>query len=120
MESEEKPVQMQVTPLGTRLTKIVLSGALDTPGVDHIEARFVATVVPGNMSAVVDVSRVEFIASMGIRMFISVARSLALRHAKLAVYGAQSMVGEVLENASLNDIVPVVASETDAIAAVSS
>ena len=37
---------MEITPLGTRLTKIVLSGALDTPGVDHIEARFVAAVVP--------------------------------------------------------------------------
>lgn len=120
MKSQGKLVQMEVTSLGNRLTKIVLSGPLDTPGVDHIEARLVATVVPESKSAVVDLSGVEFIASMGIRMFIAVARSLAIRHAKLALYGAQSMVGEVLEHASLSDIVPVVASETDAIAAVSS
>jgi anti-anti-sigma factor len=116
----EKLVQMEVAGLENGLTKIVFSGRLDTPGVDHIEARFVASLVPGNKSAVVDLSRVDFIASMGIRMFITVARSLALRHAKLALYGAQSMVNEVFENVSLNEIIPVVGNEAEAITAVSS
>ena len=120
MTTGKKFVEMEVAGLDTGLTKIILSGRLDTPGVDLIEARFVATVVPGHKSAVVDVSGVEFIASMGIRMFITVARSLALRRGKLALYGAQSMVNEVLENVSLSEIVPVVGSESEAIAAVSS
>jgi hypothetical protein len=64
MDSQDKRVQMDVTPVGTHLTKIVLSGLLDTPGVDHIEARLVAIVVPASKSAVVDLSGVEFIASM--------------------------------------------------------
>jgi anti-anti-sigma factor len=111
---------MAVAGLDNGLTKITLSGRLDTPGVDRIEAQFVATVVPGSKSAVVDVSGVEFIASMGIRMFITVARSLALRHAKLALYGAQSMVNEVFETVSLREIIPVVGSESEAISAVRS
>ena len=57
-------VEMEVTGLDNGLTKIVFSGRLDTPGVDRVEARFVA-------------------------------RSLALRKAKLSLYGAQSMVNEV-------------------------
>jgi anti-anti-sigma factor len=116
----ENIVEMEVTGLPDGLTKIMLSGRLDTSGVDRIEARFVAAIVPGSRSAVVDLSRVEFIASMGIRMFITVARSLGLRKAKLALYGAQSMVSEVFESVSLREIIPIVDSETEAIATVSS
>ena len=112
-------MEMEVAGLDNGLTKIVFSGRLDTPGVDRVEARFVAAVVPGSKSAIVDISGVEFVASMGIRMFITVARSLALRKAKLALYGAQSMVNEVFEHVHLTDFVPVVDTETEAITAVS-
>lgn len=120
MSIGESLVDMEIADLDNGLTKITLSGRLDAPGVDRIEARFVAAVVPANKSAVVDISGVDFVASMGIRLFITVARSLAMRHAKLAIYGAQSMVNEVFDHVSLSEMVPVVASESEAIAAVSS
>jgi anti-sigma B factor antagonist len=116
----QNSVEIAVTALGDQLTRVVFSGRLDTPGVDRIETLFVAAVVPGSKSAVVDVSRVEFVASMGIRMFITVARSLRMRQAKLALYGAQAMVSEVFENVCLGEIIPIVANETEAITAVSS
>lgn len=112
--------EMEVTGLDDGLTKVTLSGRLDTPGVDRIEARFAAAVVPSGKSAIVDVSRVVFAGSMGIRMFITIARSMGLRQARLALYGAQSMVSEVFENVSLSEIMPIVATETEAITAVSS
>ena len=37
---------MAIAGLDNGVTKITLSGRLDTPGVDRIEARLVATVVP--------------------------------------------------------------------------
>src|SRR5918995_1672533 len=114
----EQIVEMEIAGLENGLTKIVLTGRLDTPGVDRIEARFVASIVPASKSAIVDISGVEFIASMGIRMFIAVARSLALRKAKLALYGAQTLVSEIFENVSLKEIIPVVDSETEAVIAV--
>lgn len=111
---------MEVTEVSDGLTRIIFSGRLDTPGVDKVETLFVATVVPSGKSTIVDLSRVDFVASMGIRMFITVARSLRQRQAKLALYGAQPMVNEVFENVSLHDIIPIVADETEAITAVSS
>jgi anti-anti-sigma factor len=111
-------VNMAVAGLDNGVTKITLSGRLDTPGVDQIEARLIATVVPNNSSAIIDVSGVDFITSMGIRMLITVARSLALRQARLALYGAQSMVNEVFERVALREIIPVVENEADAISAV--
>jgi anti-sigma B factor antagonist len=116
----ENTVGMEVTELGERITRITFSGRLDTPGVDKVETRFVAAVVPGGKSTIVDLAGVDFVASMGIRMFITVARSLRQRQAKLALYGAQSMVNEVFENVSLRDIIPIVADESEAITAVSS
>ena len=120
MGIKESIVGMEVKGLGDGLTKVILSGRLDAPGVDKIETRFVAATVPGGQSAIVDLSRVEFVASMGIRMFISVARSMGLRRSKLALYGAPSMVNEVFEDVSLSEVIPIVATETEAIAAVTS
>ena len=102
------------------LTQVTLSGRLDTPGVDRIESRFLAAVAAEGKNAIVDVSRVAFIGSMGIRMLITAARSMGHRHARLALFGAQSMVHEVFENVSLREMIPIVDTEAEAITAVAS
>jgi anti-sigma B factor antagonist len=112
-------VGIEVSGSSDGVTRVVLSGRLDTPGVDEIETRFAAVTVPGSKSAIVDLSRVDFVASMGIRMFITVGRSMGHRGAKLVLYGAQEMVREVFETVCLSDIVPVVATEREALATVS-
>jgi len=109
---------MNITPLGDRLVKVTLIGRLDTPGVDRVETRFVAALVPGGNSAIVDLSQVDFVASMGIRMLVAASRDLRLRNAKLGVYGAQSRVQQVFEAVSLQQIIPVCATENAALTAV--
>ena len=108
---------MTTTDLGDGIVKITLEGRLDTPGVDQVETRFTASLVPGGKNAVVDMSGVDFIASMGIRMFIAVARSLAAKKAKLALCGPNELVSEVFDNVSLSDIIPICANEDEALAA---
>jgi anti-anti-sigma regulatory factor len=56
---------MNVTSLGDRVVKVTLAGRLDTTGVDRVETRFVASIVPRSSSAIVDLSQVDFIGSMG-------------------------------------------------------
>ncbi len=58
------------------IARIKLRGRLDTPGVDGIETKFTASVLPDGRNAVVDLSEVSFIASMGLRMFIGIAKAL--------------------------------------------
>ena len=113
-------VGMEVTGVDDNVTKVTLTGRLDTPGVEDIETRFVASLVPAGKSAIVDLSGVEFVASMGIRMLITVARSLHQRHARLVLYGPQSMVKKTLETVSLSEIIPIVGDQAEAIDAVSS
>jgi anti-sigma B factor antagonist/stage II sporulation protein AA (anti-sigma F factor antagonist) len=108
---------MEISPLGNDQVKVTLKGRLDTPGVDRVETRFVAAVVPGGRHALVDLSHVEFIGSLGVRMFIAVARSLKLKNARLVLLSPQEQVREVFDHVSLSDIIPVCADETEALSA---
>jgi anti-anti-sigma factor len=96
---------------------VELAGRLDTPGVAQRELRFTAALVPRAARAIVDLSKVEFIGSMGIRMFISVARALAKKQGKLILYAPQPLVKEVLDTVSLGEIIPVKTDLSSALAA---
>ena len=98
------------------LRKVTLTGRLDTPGVLDIEPRFVTGLVPGAKSAIVDLSQVEFISSMGIRMFLSVARTLQNKKQKLVFYAPQERVNDVLESTAFRRLVPVCADGAEALA----
>jgi anti-anti-sigma factor len=112
-------MNMEIVDVAPRLVKITLAGRLDTPGVERIETRFLATLVPNANNAIVDMSQVDFISSMGIRMLVSAARSLKMRKAALSLFGAQEQVNQILEQVSINQMIRVCGSEAEAQAAVS-
>jgi anti-anti-sigma factor len=111
-------MQMQLGDAGQGVLNVSLAGRLDTPGVDRIETQLTAHLVPRGAHAIVDLSEVGFVGSGGIRMFITIARALTRRGGKLALYGAQPLVAQVFETTYLNDLVPVRADVTAAVAAV--
>ena len=110
-------MDMNISELGDNRVKVTLKGRLDTPGVDRVETRLVASLVPAGRSAIVDLSNVEFIASMGIRLFLSTARSLHLKKARLVLFAPQAGVREVFDTVSLGDLIPICDDEPAALAA---
>jgi anti-anti-sigma factor len=110
-------MEMSVTDGAGGIVEVALAGRLDTPGVAQIELRFTAMLVPRAARAVVDLSKVDFMGSMGIRMFISVARALAKKQGKLILYAPQPLVKEVLDTVSLGEIIPVTTDLSSALAA---
>jgi anti-anti-sigma factor len=111
---------MEIIPLGERLVKVVFAGRLDTQGVDLVETRVMAALAPGANNAIVDLSQVDFVASMGIRMLVSLTRTLKARRADVALFGAQERVTQVFEAVALGKIMTICSTETDALAAVAS
>jgi len=111
-------MNMQIAPLAERHVKVTLAGRLDTPGADSIETRFLASLIPDANNAIIDMSQVDFISSMGIRMLVSAARGLKMRQAMLAMYGVQEQVNQVLELVAIHQIIPVCRTEAEAQAAV--
>src|SRR3569623_3674323 len=106
-------MEMQTSSVGD-VTKVSLTGRLDTAGVSRIERTFAAEIVPLGGPAIVDLGQIAFLASLGVRMLISTARALAGKGGKLALYGANAAVMEIIETTSLNDLIPVAATEAEA------
>ena len=100
------------------VTKAVFEGRMDSSSVGNVENRFIEHIVPRERPAIVDMTAVTFIASLGIRMLLGTARALARDGAKLAMYGANGDVLEVIETTALSEIIPVVNTEAEALAAV--
>ena len=108
-------MDMQVSELGGNVTCIRLTGRLDAPGADTIDTRFTAAAVTQGRDAVIDLSGVTFVASMGIRLLIASARGLKQKGATLVLFGAQELVANALDQAALDQIIPIVATERQAL-----
>jgi anti-sigma B factor antagonist len=107
-------VLIETSDLGNNQLRVILKGRLDTPGVERVETRFVAALVPGGHHGLVDLSQVEFVCSLGVRMFLSVARGLGLKKAQLVLSAPQPQVREVLDHVWIKDLIPICATEEDA------
>jgi anti-anti-sigma factor len=108
---------MTVTEIDGEVTRVQLQGRLDAAGADRIGLRFTTSLAGAGQKAVIDLSGVDFIASLGIRMLISAARNLGGKGGALALYGAGEMVQGVFDDAALDQLIPIVATEAEALAA---
>jgi anti-anti-sigma factor len=86
-------------------THIALSGKLDILGVGEIENKFIGYTAARKKNALVDISGVTFMGSMGLRIFLSAARSLNLEKKSLILLNPQPLVNEVLETSGIGDAV---------------
>jgi anti-anti-sigma factor len=90
---------------GIRLIK--LSGALDIHGVSDVEVDFVRLCAGDNVCVLVDLSKVNYISSIGIPLLINSAKSLARQGGKMALLHPQKAVENVLELTGIPLIIPI-------------
>jgi len=108
---------MTLDELTSPVTLVRLRGRLDAPGSDAIGLRFTAAVAGQSRNAAVDLTGVSFVASLGLRLLISAARSLASKGHRMVLFGANEMVQGVLDDAALDQIMPIFTAEDEALAA---
>ncbi|MEO0650954.1 MAG: STAS domain-containing protein [Planctomycetota bacterium] len=99
-------MQLEVVEEPNSITRVVLDGRLDSPGVDAIETRFNAALTHGG-HGLVDMSGVSFLSSMGVRMLISAAKAVGRRGHKLVLVAPQELVAEALQHSSIDELIPV-------------
>jgi anti-anti-sigma factor len=80
-----------------------------------VETPFTAALAAGGRSAVLDLTALDFISSLGIRLLLSAARVVTRRGGRVVMFGAQPMVAEVLAALSLDEVLPLVGTEDEAI-----
>ena len=109
-------MKMEISERPDGLVAVALEGRLDTPGVQSIELSLTAQTVPRGARALVDLAKVEFVGSLAIRMFITIARALDRRNGKLVLHSPQPLVRDVFDTVALQDIIPVRADAASAAA----
>lgn len=100
-------MQLQTEMLGDELLKIILDGRLDIPGTQAIDLKFTALTATRKSGIIVDLSKVSFLASIGIRILLSNAKAQARRGGKMVLCNPQPMVREVLETMGVGDLIPI-------------
>jgi anti-anti-sigma factor len=112
--SKAKNVQLSIIQRADNLTQVALMGRLDAVGVEKIGIGFQAATAARGRPTIIDMSGVEFIASLGLGMLLSAARSLHGRGARTVIVNPQPFVMKVLETAHMPSVIPVVSSVAEA------
>jgi anti-anti-sigma factor len=85
---------------------IRLSGRMDVPGTNAIDMQFTSLAATEKARVLVDMSDVEFIASIGMRTLITNAKAQSTRGGSFVVFGCQPMVKDALSTAGIDQIIP--------------
>jgi len=100
------------------VTVVKLSGRIDIAGAREIDMPM--NIVAGSKRAVViDLTDVDFLASLGIRSIVIAARSIASKRGTCVMYGPTPDVRSVLEASAIDTVIPIHDGLDDAIRAVS-
>ena len=100
-------MRLQYGELDDGIRLIKLSGALDNNGVGDVEIEFVRICTGDNVCVLVDLSRVNYISSIGIPLLINSAKSLTRQGGKMALLNPPKSVENVLELTGIPLIIPI-------------
>lgn len=109
-------MRFEVMEIGPAANKVVMAGRLDSATVGGVETPFTAALAASGKSAVLDLTALDFLSSLGIRLLLSAARVVTRRGGRVVLFGAQPMVAEVLAAMALDQVLPLVATEEEALA----
>lgn len=109
MHAELKPIEQADTH-----TIVALAGSLDVVGAGEIETKFIGYTAARKKHALVDLSGVNFLGSMGIRVFVSAAKALLREQKKLVLFAARASIEKTLALAGFTSVVHVVPTLDDA------
>ncbi|MBI5950052.1 MAG: STAS domain-containing protein [Chloroflexi bacterium] len=100
-------MELHASELDNGINLIKLTGKLDIIGVGEIETKFAGYCAGNNVRMIVDMSKVDFLASIGIRLLTVNAKSLASRKGKMVILNPTSEVQNILEITGIPAIIPI-------------
>lgn len=99
------PIQHEDLPNGLR--RVQLTGRLDIPGTQSISMPFTTLAATTDRRVVTDLSGVDFLASIGIRELVAVAKALRQRGGKMVLFvGDNAQVTKTLEVTGIDQLIP--------------
>lgn len=100
-------MEIVTQPLRDNVVKISLGGRMDAMGTQSIDLKFAAQTALPKGRFVVDLSGVDFLASIGIRTLLMNAKAVKNRGGALVIAGATEGVVKVLEMSGVDTLIPM-------------
>ncbi len=88
------------------INRIVLDGRLDVAGAQAAEAEFKAALA-SSLNVIVDLSKVPFIASLGIRLLVAGAQERSKAGGQMVLMGPDELTKRILKTTGIDQLVPV-------------
>lgn len=110
-------MDMQITELDGGIKQIKLMGRLDLKGSNEIDNEFTFATSSSATPVLVDLSEVEFLASIGMRLLISNAKALSRRGSKMVLFNPTPLVKDALVTAGFDELIPIFDDRDDALSA---
>jgi anti-anti-sigma factor len=98
------------------------AGRIDFAGAQALEEALAPALEPGSgvRGVVIDLGRVDYISSVGLRVLMVAAKALRARKSAIAVASLQPVVAEIFEISRFHHVVDVRGNVRDAVGAISS
>jgi anti-anti-sigma factor len=90
---------------GVKLIQLI--GSLDMQGTNEVNLKFTVYASAKKAAVVVDLSQVDYLASIGLRLLITSARALQQRGGKMVLLNPSPGVARVLSLSGFETIIPV-------------
>ena len=99
-------MEMQIEEQDGEITRVRLIGRMDYAGATEVDAKFMEQAGREKLM-LVDMSKVEFLASMGIRTLIMAAKVVKARGDRMVLFNPEMMVAKVLQTSGTDILIPV-------------
>ena len=110
-------MKLETESLDSGILKISLAGRMDVQGTQEIDLKFNGHTA-NQRAVIVDMSAVDFLASIGIRTLLLVAKAISRRGGKMVLLNPDANVSNVLEMAGIYTLIPICRSVDEARSAV--
>jgi anti-sigma B factor antagonist len=100
-----------------RMTVVAVKGTLDADGVSQLEDHLIQLFNRGDKAITIEMSRVPYICSAGLRVLLLAQKQLASRRGSFCLVGVTKQVSDVFQVTGLSNIFTFYASLDEACAA---
>src|SRR5262245_51126090 len=94
---------------------IFLKGRLDIAGTQSVDLKFTSLTSAQRVPVIVDLEEVDFISSIGIRLFATNAKALHSFGAQMVLVNPQPVVTEILHSTGIDQLIPIAEDFSDAL-----
>ncbi|MFZ4806095.1 MAG: STAS domain-containing protein [Hyphomicrobiaceae bacterium] len=88
------------------VTRMVLAGRMDIEGATATDMQF-SIIAGSKKKVIVDLTSVDFMASLGMRTLIMSAKSIASKGGKMVLLAPQPGVEKVLKSSGVDTVIPI-------------